>query len=87
MHLVLARSAMILIVATSVASAESGPKGYPYAYFEAPRSLGTPLSDLARIYTGPGLADRIAGRLRLDTDNSLTSATRELIRQHLAQDS
>lgn len=86
MHLVLARSALILLVAVSAANAESGPKGHPYAYFDAPRSIGTPISELARIYSGPGLADRIAGRLRLDTDNSLSTATRELIRQHIAQE-
>jgi hypothetical protein len=46
--------------------------------------LGTPISELARIYEGVGLADRIAGRLRLDTDASLDHATRERIRRHLA---
>ncbi len=55
------------------------------ALFEPPRSVGTPLEDLARTYTGYGLADRIAGRLRLDTDVSLRPATRELIRRRLAE--
>lgn len=57
------------------------------AFFEPPRSIGTPLDDLARIYAGPGLASRIAGRLRLDTDAWLRPAARELIRRHLAQGS
>ncbi|HEX5576438.1 MAG TPA: hypothetical protein VFX42_11230 [Gemmatimonadales bacterium] len=57
------------------------------AYFEPPRSVGTPLEDLARLYTGFGLAAKIEGRLRLDTDASLDSATRELIRRRLAQES
>jgi hypothetical protein len=57
------------------------------AYFEPPRSVGTPLEDLARLYTGFGLAAKIEGRLRLDTDSSLDTATRELIRRRLAQES
>jgi hypothetical protein len=57
------------------------------AYFEPPRSLGTPLEDLARLYTGFGLAAKIEGRLRLDTDASLDTTTRELIRRRLAQES
>ena len=57
------------------------------AYFEPPRSIGTPLDELARTYTGYGLADRIAGRLRLDTDVSLRPAARELIRRRLAEGS
>jgi hypothetical protein len=56
-----------------------------FAYFEPPRSIGTPLEDLARSYTGYGLAGRIEGRLRLDTDASLDQTTRELIRRQLAQ--
>ena len=55
------------------------------AFFEPPRSIGTPLDDLARIYAGPGLASGIAGRLRLDTDAWLRPAARELIRRRLAQ--
>ncbi|HZI76294.1 MAG TPA: hypothetical protein VFD73_20200 [Gemmatimonadales bacterium] len=54
------------------------------AYFEPPRSIGTPIEDVARTYTGLGLADRIEGRLRLDTDVSLDRTTRELIRRRLA---
>jgi hypothetical protein len=54
------------------------------AYFEPPRSIGTPIEDVARTYTGFGLADRIEGRLRLDTDVSLDRTTRELIRRRLA---
>lgn len=57
------------------------------AYFEPPRSIGTPLEDLARVYTGFGLAAKIEARLRLDTDPSLDTATRELIRRRLAQES
>ena len=55
------------------------------AYFEPPKSIGTPLDELARNYTGFGLADRIAGRLRLDTDVSLHPAARDLIRRRLAE--
>ena len=55
------------------------------AYFEPPKSIGTPLDELARSYTGLALADRIAGRLRLDTDVSLHPATRHLIRRRLAE--
>ena len=55
------------------------------AFFEPPRSIGTPLDEMVRIYTGPGLANRIAGRLRLDTDAALRPAVRELIRRRLAQ--
>lgn len=63
------------------------PIGLDIAYFEPPRSLGTPLEDLARLYTGFGLAAKIEGRLRLDTDASLDTTTRELIRRRLAQES
>ncbi|MEA2722519.1 MAG: hypothetical protein QOH59_290 [Gemmatimonadales bacterium] len=54
------------------------------AYFEAPRSVGTPVAELARVYEGVSLGGRIAGRFWLDTDASLDSATREQIRWHLA---
>lgn len=57
------------------------------AYFEPPRSIGTPLDDLARTYGGQGLADRIAGRFRLESDRSLNEAARRLIRLHLTQGS
>jgi hypothetical protein len=57
------------------------------AYFEPPRSIGTPIDDVARRYTGFGLAARIEGRLRLDTDASLDATTRQLIRRRLAQGS
>jgi hypothetical protein len=63
------------------------PVGWGVAYFEPPRSIGTPLDDVVRAYTGFGLAARIEGRLRLDTDASLDPATRELIRRRLAQGS
>jgi hypothetical protein len=66
----------------SVTSAARG-----VAYFEPPRSIGTPIEDVARIYTGYGLAAKIEGRLRLDTDASLNPMTRELIRRRLAQES
>jgi hypothetical protein len=55
------------------------------AYFEPPRSIGTPLDELARNYSGHALADRIAGRLRLDTDMSLHPTARQLIRRRLAE--
>ena len=66
----------------SVAAARRG-----VAYFEPPRSVGTPIEDMARIYSGYGLAAKIEGRLRLDTDASLNQTTRELIRRRLAQES
>jgi len=56
------------------------------AYFEAPRSIGTPLDDLARSYSGLALARKIEGRFRLETDASLLPAQREMIRRHLAQE-
>jgi hypothetical protein len=61
--------------------------GLGVAYFEPPRSIGTPLEDIARLYSGFGLASRIEGRLRLDTDASLSATARELIRRRLAQGS
>lgn len=67
--------------------ASSNRPGRGVAYFEAPRSVGTPIDELVRQYTGYGLADRIAGRIRLDTDASLHPAVRELIRRRLAQGS
>jgi hypothetical protein len=81
---------LLLVVALGSAPAADGPidtaAARPgVAFFEPPRSIGTPLDDLVRIYTGPGLASRIAGRIRLDTDASLRPATRELIRRRLAQ--
>ena len=85
MRSALARYALTFIVFFTVSRLESEPKGYPYAYFEPPRSVGTPISDLARPYSGAGLADRIAGRLRLETDMSLSEAARQLIRQQLAR--
>ncbi|HEX7337777.1 MAG TPA: hypothetical protein VF252_11275 [Gemmatimonadales bacterium] len=57
------------------------------AYFEPPRSVGTPLADLARSYSGYGLADRIAGRFRLESDRTLNEAARQIIRRHLMQGS
>ena len=61
--------------------------GHGIAYFEPPRSIGTPIEDMARIYSGYGLAAKIEGRLRLDTDASLNQTTRELIRRRLALES
>jgi hypothetical protein len=55
------------------------------AYFEPPRSIGTPIDEVARDYTGLGLADKIAGRLRLDTDASLSPVTRDLIRRRIGR--
>ena len=57
------------------------------AYFEPPRSIGTPLEDLVRTYSGQGLADRIAGRFRLESDRTLSEAARQLIRRRLTQGS
>ena len=71
----------------SVATPPSSAARLGVAYFEPPRSLGTPIDDLARAYTGFGLAARIEGRLRLDTDVSLNATARELIRRRLAQGS
>jgi hypothetical protein len=87
MHLMLARSAMTFVLAAVFANTNPEPKYRTVVKFEPPRSIGTPLEDLARTYSGPGLADRIAGRLRLDTDVWLTTTARQLIRQHLAQES
>ena len=69
---------------TTLAGADPKPAGRGVAYFEPPRSVGTPIDDVARNYTGFGLADKIAGRLRLDTDASLDQVTRNLIRRRLA---
>jgi hypothetical protein len=85
MHLMLARSAMTLVLAAFLTETNPDPKFRSYAVFEPPRSIGVPLDDLARTYSGPGLADQIAGRLRLDTDVWLTSTARRLIRDRLAQ--
>ena len=71
----------------SAAASGVNPMRLGIAYFEPPRSIGTPIEDLARVYTGFGLAAKIEGRLRLDTDASLDSGTRELIRRWLAQES
>jgi hypothetical protein len=65
----------------------AAPMRLGIAYFEPPRSIGTPLEDVAQRYTGFGLAAKIEGRLRLDTDTSLDATTRELIRRRLAQES
>jgi hypothetical protein len=84
---------LLFFAAAFAARSETGAVAQPVdtaarrgvAYFEAPRSIGTPLDELARNYTGFGLADRIAGRLRLDTDASLHPTARELIRRRLAE--
>ena len=70
----------------SLPQPETTPAKLGVAYFEPPRSIGTPLDDVVRAYTGYGLASRIEGRLRLDTDASLTEAARSLIRRRLAQE-
>ena len=87
MHHAFARYAFTFIVFSIISRLDAEAKGYPYAYLEPPRSVGTPIDDLARVYSGPGLAGRIAGRLRLETDMSLTEMARQLIRQRLAQES
>ncbi len=84
MHLTLGRAILTLVVVGTVSRISPAPKTI-VAEIEPPRSVVTPLSDVARLYTGPGLADRIAGRLRLDTDASLTPGVRRLIRMHLSQ--
>lgn len=84
MHLTLGRGLMTIVVVGIVSRISPAPKTI-VAEIEPPRSLGTPLSDVARLYSGPGLADKIAGRLRLDTDASLTPGIRRLIRMRLAQ--
>jgi hypothetical protein len=83
-------SVPVALVATvvshyTVATPTSSAARLGVAYFEPPRSIGTPIEDLARAYTGFGLAARIEGRLRLDTDASLDATARELIRRRLAQ--
>lgn len=72
------------IKAEGVASPSARPVPRGVAHFEPPRSIGTPIGDIARSYSGVGLADRIAGRFRLDTDSSLTEAARQLVRRRLA---
>lgn len=92
MRLVHAGWSLPLAVAVFIAPTDetslSGPNPEPVkrgvAYFEPPRSIGTPIDEVARDYTGRGLADKIAGRLRLDTDASLDAVTRNLIRRRLA---
>jgi hypothetical protein len=87
MHLMLARAAMTIAFAAILANIDFEPKTRSVARFEPPRSIGTPIEDLARNYSGPGLADRIEGRLRLETDKSLTARARQLIWRRLAQGS
>jgi hypothetical protein len=84
MHLSPARALLTLVVVGTVSRISPAPRSV-VAEVEPPRSVGTPLSDVARLYTGPGLADKIEGRLRLDTDASLTPGVRRMIRMHLAQ--
>jgi hypothetical protein len=84
----LAITALILNHSAGTPPRFSGtPAGLGVAYFEPPRSIGTPLDDVVRVYSGFGLAARIEGRLRLDTDATLTAQARELIRRRLAQGS
>jgi hypothetical protein len=71
----------------SLSASVTGTGSWGVAYFEPPRSIGTPLEDIARVYTGFGLAAKIEGRLRLDTDASLTVHARQLIRRRLALES
>ena len=84
MHLTLGRGLMTIVVVGIVSRISPASKTI-VTEIEPPRSLGTPLDDMARVYSGVGLADRIEGRLRLDTDASLTEAARRMIRQRLAQ--
>jgi len=84
MHLTLARTALTLMIVAGLSEANPESKRRLIAHFEPPRSIGTPIEDIARNYTGLGLADRIAGRIRLDTDASLTERARQLVRRRLA---
>jgi hypothetical protein len=89
MSLSIFRRTVPLVVATfflhsNLPAASTNQIRLGIAYFEPPRSIGTPLEDVARSYSGFGLAARIEGRLRLDTDASLSQTMRELIRQELA---
>ena len=84
MQLTLARAIFTFIVVGIVSRISPAPKSI-VAEIEPPRSVGTPLDEMARVYSGSGLADRIEGRLRLDTDASLTETARRLIRMRLAQ--
>lgn len=86
MHLTLARATLTIVVVGIVSRIGPAPRTI-VTEIEPPRSVGTPLSDVARLYTGPGLADKIEGRLRLDTDASLSPGVRRLIRMRLAQES
>ena len=86
MHLTLARGILTVVVVGTLSRISPAPRTI-VTEIEPPRSVGTPLSDVARLYSGPGLADKIEGRLRLDTDASLTPGVRRLIRMRLAQDS
>jgi hypothetical protein len=76
---------IFVVAGITVRTADGAAPRTGVGYFEPPRSIGTPIDDLVRSYSGPGLASRIAGRIRLDTDASLPPATRELIRRRLAQ--
>jgi hypothetical protein len=87
MHLMLARTALTFAFTAVLAQPNPDPAYRVVAQFESPRSIGTPLGDVARVYGGFGLADRIAGRLRLETDITLTEIARQLIREHLSQGS
>jgi hypothetical protein len=84
MHLTLARGTLTFVVVAFLSRITPAPKTGT-AEVGPLRSLGTPIIDVARAYTGPGLADKIEGRLRLDTDPSLTPRVRRLIRMRLAQ--
>ena len=81
----LAISAVALNGRSDTQPGSTTTNGWGVAYFEPPRSIGTPLDDVARVYSGVGLAARIEGRLRLETDASLNAAARQLIRRRLVQ--
>jgi hypothetical protein len=92
MRLAIACWSVLLVITTAAAASPersvtspANPAFRGVAVFDAPKSVGTPLTEIAQQYAGVGLAARIAGRLRLDTDSSLNPVTRELIRRHLAQ--
>jgi hypothetical protein len=82
MRLVLLCWPFLLVTAASpsIGPLRSTSQARGVAYFEPPKSVGTPITELARVYEGLGLT----GRLRLDTDASLDLAARQLIRAHLA---
>ncbi len=69
MRLAIACWSVLLVIATAAASPArsvtplANPAFRGVAVFEAPKSVGTPLAEIAQQYAGVGLAARITGRL------------------------